>query len=196
MVRQARLLNKLKPVAVLAFITACTQSLPTVPAIYKDAGDIGFITKQGITQFNGMPFSGWQYELYANGDTTAIVPYYKGRENGFAKAWYVNKQLKESGEFREGKKEGMHKAWWPDGKPRFVREFKHGVYNGHVKEWFATGLVYKEFIYKNGREAGMQRQYFDNGKIQFNYEAKDGRYYGYTGVKNCVNVIDSIKTTD
>ena len=61
-----------------------------------------------------------------------------------------------------------------------------------MKEWYATGQPARYENYHEGSETGLQRQWFTDGTLKFNYVARNGRHYGFTGVKNCVNVWDSV----
>ena len=198
MAQQVQLHNKyfwICTVSTAIFMLSCRHNQPVVPSVFVNISQ-PFKTQQGITSLNNKLFSGWQFGLYATGDTALLVPYYNGKENGIVKSWYANRQLSEVRIYTDGKKTGVHKAWWPDDKPKFEYHFVNDVYEGSVKEWNAAGLLYKEFQYKNGQENGLQRQYFSDGSLQFNYEAKNGRNYGWTGVKNCVNIKDSIEKTN
>ena len=46
--------------------------------------------------------------------------------------------------------------------------------------------------YKNGYEHGQQKIWYPDGRIKSNYIIKNGRRYGLLGIKNCINVSDSI----
>ena len=46
--------------------------------------------------------------------------------------------------------------------------------------------------YENGYEKGVQKIWWPDGRIKSNYIIKNNRRYGLLGVKNCVNVSDSI----
>lgn len=193
MVQQERLHSKIFGTLItVVFMLSCGHNQLVVPSVYINA-DRNFKTQQGITSLDNKPFSGWQFALYENKDTAFVMPYYNGKENGISKAWYQNKQVKEIRLFEQGKKTGVHQGWWPDGSPRFEYHFANDIYEGNVKEWNEAGLLFKDFNYKNGQENGLQKQFFSDGSIQFNYEARNGRNYGWTGVKNCVNVKDSLE---
>lgn len=192
MALRARLRNKIFITALSFSLLSCGHDKNVVPAAFINADENSFITKQGITYLNNIPFSGWKFSLYENGDTAFVIPYHNGKENGVSKTWYENKQLQEIRFFENGKKTGVHKGWWQDGKEKFEYHFSNDIYEGHVKEWFPSGQLYKCFNYKNGQENGMQQQYFKDGRIQLNYESRNGRNYDLTGVKNCINVKDSI----
>ena len=194
MAQQEPLHNKLFWISIVVFMLSlsCGHNQLVVPSVFVNANQ-SFKTQQGITSLNNKPFSGGQVGLYKNGDTAFLIPYYDGRENGIIKAWYENGQLKETRLYKQGRKTGIHKGWWPAGGPKFEYHFVNDIYEGNVKEWNEAGLLYKNFNYKKGQENGMQHQYFSDGSIQFNYEVRNGRNYGWTGVKNCVNVKDSIE---
>lgn len=192
MAQQVQLHSKIFLAALSFSLMGCGHDKIVVPATFVNVQQGNLVTREGITYIHGQPFSGWEYAVYNDHDTAFVMPFFNGRENGMSKSWYETGQLKEVRIFENGKKIGVHKGWWPDGKQKFEYHFSHDVYEGSVMDWFPSGKLFRNFTYKNGQENGMQVQYFSNGVLQFNYEAKDGRNYGLTGVKNCVNVSDSI----
>src|SRR5689334_13020982 len=119
MAPRAQLHNKIFIAALSFSLFSCGHDKIVVPAVFINASENNFITKQGITYLNNNPFSGWKFSLYKNGDTTFTAPYYEGKENGESRSWYENKQLQDIRIFENGKKIGVHKGWWPDGKQRF-----------------------------------------------------------------------------
>jgi antitoxin component YwqK of YwqJK toxin-antitoxin module len=156
-----------------------------VPLTYVDASQGAFETGAGITFLRGKPFSGRQYELYDNGDTAYIFPYYEGKLEGKCQKWYQGHKLQEVRWYYNGKKEGTHTGWYPDGKKCFEYHIKDDVYEGSVKEWYASGQIYRDFNFKNGQEDGPQKLYFIDGTYRANYIVKNGRKYGLTGIKEC-----------
>jgi hypothetical protein len=163
-----------------------------VPAIYLDTRDSSFRMNQDTVYYSGNFFSGYQFSLYANGDTAFIHSYFNGVEEGVQKKWYANKQLAEERFYINGKKEGTHQGWWPDGKPKYIFEANNNEYNGEFKEWYVSGLLGKRFHYNNGQEEGSQRLWWDNGTVRANYVIKNGRKYGLIGLKLCLNPYDSL----
>ncbi len=194
MAQPGLLRNKLTTVffGTVAFLFSCGHKLDLVPAVFFDTAQVAFIEKSGIAYVNGKPYNGWEISLFENGDTALAIPFLNGKKEGIAREWYANGQLKNTGAFKNGNREGEHRGWYASGNPAFIRHYNRDIYEGEVKEWFASGSLFKNFHYKNGQEAGMQQQYFANGLLQFNYQALNGRNYGLTGVKNCVNVADSV----
>lgn len=147
----------------------------------------GFALKQGVLYLNGKPFTGKQYDLYANGDTAFITPYYNGREHGACRQWHVNKQLKEVRYFLNGYKTGVHTGWWDNGQIQFLYHFNNDVFEGAVKEWYANGQLFRNMNYVKGIENGRQQIWQPDGKIFANYEVRNGRNYGLTGTMHCKN---------
>jgi len=45
-----------------------------------------------------------------------LVPFHKGKEQGTARQWYENGQLREQRTYETGEKTGEHKGWWGNGK--------------------------------------------------------------------------------
>jgi antitoxin component YwqK of YwqJK toxin-antitoxin module len=194
MEQRARLHNKFFWIwtVLTAAIPCCRPRIADKPAAFFNAQEHRFMTKAGVAYMDDFVFTGNQVLLYEDGDTASVVPYTDGRENGIAVYRYPGGQIKEEREFKQGRKTGTHKGWWSSGKLRFSYSFNNDVYDGEVKDWYESGQPFKSFHYNNGVEEGMQQQYFSNGALQFNYEARNGRQFGLTGIKNCVNVRDSI----
>lgn len=168
------------------------KKLHEIPNLSIAASDTNFVYVQDTVYYMQKHFSGYQYELYPNGDTATIKSFYDGLEEGHSKKWYPHQQLAETRFFIAGKKEGIHKAWWPNGKLKFQYHFVNDEFHGPLKEWYENGMLFKEFNYKNGHEDGTIKMWWINGKTRANYIIKNGRRYGLLGTKNCINVADSI----
>jgi antitoxin component YwqK of YwqJK toxin-antitoxin module len=192
MVQQERLRNSGLMILVM-FVTGCGGSHRTAPGVSVDESKHKFETSGGITYMDSRIFSGYRFALYDNKDTALCVPFYEGKEEGIARSWYENRQLRDERIYTLGRKEGTHRGWWPSGERRFIYHFSHDMYEGEVTDWFANGKLFRSFHYSDGQEHGIQRQFFAEGSLQFNYEARNGRQYGLTGIKNCVNVTDSVQ---
>ena len=164
----------------------------TVPLIYINANDTGFIKHEDTLYYKQKYYTGYQFSLFTNGDTAFISSWFNGVEEGRQKKWYANKQLAEERFYINGKKEGIHKGWWPDGKPKFFFNAFSDEYEGEFKEWYSSGLLGKQFHYVNGQEAGSQRLWWDNGTVRANYVIRNGKKYGLIGLVTCSNPYDSI----
>jgi antitoxin component YwqK of YwqJK toxin-antitoxin module len=156
--------------------------------VYKNLDKGNFITRNGMTLLNNKPFSGWQYSLYENGDTSSLTPFLDGRESGIAKEWCANKLLKESRLYDNGKKTGEHKGWWENGQLKFVHHYVNDLSEGSQKEWYPDGTRYKELQYAAGYEKGLQKIWRPDGRLHANYEVRNGRNYGLTGTMHCKNI--------
>ena len=182
----------------LMLCSACTlpdkqtqTSAMAIPEVWVVANDQAFTHNQGILLYNNHPFSGWQYLLYASGDTAKVIPFYAGKEEGWSKNWYPNKALAEQRFYRTGKKENEHKAWWEDGKPKFLYHFSNDEHEGIQQIWAANGTLVQTFHYVKGHEEGHQQAWFEDGTLKSNYVIKAGRRFGLPGVKNCESVIEN-----
>lgn len=196
MARQARSRIRLLLLAsvLLWLLNSCERHKPqekiagNIPAIFVHSAQHELKQSGGILYYKGQPFSGWQYELFANGDTAMIVPFYKGKEQGCARMWYENGTQREQRWYDAGEKTGEHLAWWENGNRRFVYHFKDGMYEGNQQEWNEAGALYRNANYENGKEKGLQQLWRYDGKLIANYVARNGRNFGLTGVKNCKSV--------
>ena len=196
MERLARLRIKLILVASISLwlLNSCERQKPSekiagnIPAIFVHSSHRDLKQKEGSLYYKNQSFSGWQYELFANGDTAMIVPFYQGKEHGCARQWYPNRKLKEQRWYEAGEKTGEHLAWWENGNRRFIYHFENGVYEGNQQEWNEAGALYRNANYEKGKEKGLQQLWRYDGKLIANYVARNGRNFGLTGVKNCKSV--------
>lgn len=182
----------------LIIITACQsrqQTPPAIPTRYVDSDVPGWQQRAGSLWLNDSLFSGWQIHSTPTGDTLFCGSYLAGKAEGVHRQWYASGRLREERHYHTGWQEGEQRGWHESGKRAFVYQFKNDVYEGPRTEWYANGKPALAGNYHEGQEVGLQRQWFDNGTLKVNYEVRNGRHYGFTGVKNCVNVWDSITVT-
>lgn len=177
----------------LAGCQANTTSEMAIPAVFVSADAIGWQEREGRLWLHNQPFSGWQYQCRPTGDTAFVGAYRAGKAEGMHRFWHENQQLREARHYRNGWQEGVQRGWFDTGKPAFVYQFQDDVYDGSRKEWYPDGQMARDGHYHDGQESGLQRLWYANGSLKANYVARNGRNYGFTGVKNCVNVWDSIR---
>jgi antitoxin component YwqK of YwqJK toxin-antitoxin module len=162
------------------------------PAVYINANNKQLQQRQGMLYDAGQPFSGYVFELFANGDTALITSYLQGKEDGLSKHWHVNKQLAETRYYNSGWKEGTHTGWWENGNMKYQYHFVNDEHEGTLTEWFSSGKVSRIFHYHQGHEEGPQRMWWDNGAIRANYYVRNGERFGYIGQKMCSNNLDRL----
>ena len=160
----------------------------SIPQLYINMNQGNFITKQAVTYHDQQPFSGWQYSLFENGDTSSLTPFLDGKESGIAKEWYGNKELKEVRLYTNGKKTGEHTGWWENGQLKFIHHYTNDLSEGSQEEWYPDGNPYKELNYSAGYEKGRQKIWRPDGRLHANYEVRNGRNYGLTGTMHCKNI--------
>lgn len=196
MAKRAPLPNKLsQTVALLLMLPACRQSAPaigTIPHVYASADLPGWQKREGKLWRQDTLFSGWQYQLDPTGDTAFVGAFKQGKAEGTHRFWHSNHRLKEVRQYQNGWQEGEQRGWYESGKPAFQYQFQQDLYEGSRKEWYANGQPALDGHYHEGHEHGSQRMWYADGSLNVNYVARNGRNYGFTGVKNCVNVWDSI----
>ncbi|GAB3944837.1 hypothetical protein GCM10028805_12920 [Spirosoma harenae] len=199
MVKRAQSLsNFFLVVSLLLTFFQCQQKTPeatSIPGVFESVDQDAWTHANGQLLLKNKPFSGWQYQLWTNGDTAYVGAFSEGKAEGIHRQWYANHKPKEVRQYRNGWQEDEQRGWHESGKPSFVYRFQNDVYEGNVKEWYVNGQPARDGNYHEGQEAGSQRQWFADGTLKFNYVARNGRNYGFTGVKNCVNVWDSISVS-
>jgi antitoxin component YwqK of YwqJK toxin-antitoxin module len=161
-----------------------------IPPVYIQSNSSSLHHKEGVLYYYGKPYSGYTIETFINGDTARITPYINGKEEGWAKAFYADKQIAEERFYVHGKKEGIHKGWWQNGKPKFEYHFLNDEHEGELKEWFTNGMLARDFHYSKGYETGAQKMWWENGDIRANYVVKNGERYGLIGQKLCRNILN------
>nr|ARK12594.1 membrane-binding protein [Fibrella sp. ES10-3-2-2] len=198
MAKRAPLRSRFSMLAIVVALGGCQASergTTVIPNVTVSADAPGWQRHDGQLWFAKHPFSGRVYECTAGGDTLFSGTYLEGKAEGLHRHWYTSGQLKEERQYRNGWQEGEQRGWHESGKRAFVYQFAQDVYEGRRNEWYANGQPAQAGTYHNGQENGPQRQWFNDGTLKVNYEARNGRNYGFTGVKNCANVWDSIRVS-
>ena len=185
MAQQAQYLIKFCCIALL-LLCGCTQQRS---ALKVSMSDTAFSQRGELVLYHNQPFSGVSYSLYPTGDTARRVEYVNGKQDGWLKWWYPNRQLNQARWFADGKKQGIHRGWWPNGQLKFEYHFTDDEHNGELKEWGANGRMFRFFHYKMGHEEGSQKMWWEDGKIRANYVIINGEKFGLFGQKLCVNVL-------
>ena len=195
MARRVRLRSNIGLLLSLSFtLLTCQRSETKPPAIFVSADQPGWRQQGGQLWLNDVLFSGWQYQLRAHGDTAFAGAFLQGKAEGFHRHWYPDGHRKELRHFQKGWQEGDQRGWHESGKLAFVYQFKNDVYEGRRQEWYPDGRPARDGYYHEGQEDGAQRMWFTDGSLKANYVTRQGRNYGFTGVKSCVNVWDSVHT--
>ena len=189
--RPVRLLSNL--LLILQLVCSCKSlnSDSSLVIIYQDST---IKSEKGLVTYNGSPFTGTLLKLQENSNDTIFVRNYsEGLKNGIFKKFYVNNLLQEKREYIMGKKDGKHTGYWDNGKLAFDYKLKEDLYDGNQRNWNKDGRMIKSLNYVDGHQEGLQQIWDNNGIIRTNYVIKNNRRYGLLGVKNCINVSDSIK---
>jgi len=158
-----------------------------VPQTYYSALDPAFSKVQDTLFYKGQRFSGYVFALNENKDTSLVMGFLNGLQEGYTRKWYPNKQLLEERFYIQGGKEGKHRGWWENGIPKFTYHFVNDEFEGPLTEWFSNGKLYRQFNYKNGHESGSEKMWWDNGTIRANYVIVNGEKFGLFGQKLCTN---------
>ncbi|WP_461130052.1 toxin-antitoxin system YwqK family antitoxin [Spirosoma aerophilum] len=199
MAKRVRLRSKfIYLICLLSGLYGCQPHKPEtvdIPDVYVPSNNAGWQKREGRLWLKDTLFSGWQYQLGPTGDTLYKASFLQGQAEGYHRQWYDNRKLKEVRQYRNGWQEGEQRGWFESGRPAFQYQFRQDVYDGSRKEWYPNGQPALFGHYHDGQEAGSQQQWFANGTLKVNYVARNGRNYGFTGVKNCVNVWDSVNVS-
>lgn len=90
--------------------------------------------------------------------------------HGKFSSFYLNKQLKEQGEFKKGLKEGEWKEWNIDGRLLAITHYSKGIASGKFYKYYENGLVAEAGSYRNGKI---------NGKLKKMVSADSAQVFRY-----------------
>jgi antitoxin component YwqK of YwqJK toxin-antitoxin module len=115
------------------------------------------------------------YYWYSSGKIKITQGGYSGKLlNGQYNEFYLNKNLKEQGEFKKGLKSGLWKSWTENGKLVQAINWKNGVKNGGFESYDEKGDLKQKGNYANDVLDGRQITYYRRDSVQVvNY--KDGK---------------------
>ncbi len=184
---EPRVLFRNKLLCGLVLLCAIGGCRPDTNRVKVNITDANLNLRAGVFYYHDVAFTGTVFSLYPTGDTARAETFIEGKEDGWLKWWYPNKQLQQLRYFADGKKIGVHRGWWEDGTQKFEYNFVNDEHEGEAKEWFRNGKLFRLFHYKAGHEEGSEKMWWDNGKIRANYVVIDGEKFGLFGQKLCVN---------
>ena len=114
------------------------------------------------------------YYWYTPGKIVETKGGFDGRLlQGYYHAFYLNRQLKETGEFKLGVKDGEWKSWYPDGKQKELVTWRQGRKNGIYILYNELGNKMAEGQFKNDLLDGTFYTFDNRGNpiIEKNYKA-------------------------
>jgi antitoxin component YwqK of YwqJK toxin-antitoxin module len=94
--------------------------------------------------------------------------------HGYYKSFYLNNQLRESGEVKYGLKHNVWKNWYPDGKLKEVITYKKGRKNGYYELYNELGEIMAKGSFKNDLLHGKFYTYDTRGNITATKKYKNG----------------------
>ena len=127
------------------------------------------------------------YHWYSAGQIRVTQGGYSGKLlHGGYSAFFLNKNLKEKGQFKKGLKTGTWSSWYENGNLSEQNTWKSGAKTGTFSEYDENGSLKRAGEYKNGLLEGqvlsytgkdsVQESYYKGGKLQAaKQKAKSGR---------------------
>lgn len=114
------------------------------------------------------------YFWYGGNTIQATRGGYSGRLlNGQYRSYYLNKNLKEMGQFKDGLKNGLWRNWQEDGRMISSQNWKKGALSGEFYLFDERGQPKQSGTYRNGQLDGWITVY-NGGKTQRSYY-RDGK---------------------
>ena len=94
--------------------------------------------------------------------------------HGYYKSFYLNSQLKESGEIKYGIKHNEWRIWYSDGKLREISTWKNGRKNGKYEVYNDNGFLMAKGSFKNDLLHGKFYTYDNFGRITEEKKYRNG----------------------
>lgn len=94
--------------------------------------------------------------------------------HGYYHSFYLNSQLRESGEFKYGVKHNEWKTWYPDGKLKEITHWKNGRKKGEYALYNEYGTIMAKGSFKNDLLNGDFYTYNNFGKVSSFKKYKNG----------------------
>ncbi len=97
-----------------------------------------------LATFEGVPFTGIAFAESDEQRLTDEVEFRNGLQDGVARDWYANGQLRSEGRFRKGARHGPYAEWYETGAPKRQANYELGVL---LKEtaWDQAGAVERQY---------------------------------------------------
>jgi antitoxin component YwqK of YwqJK toxin-antitoxin module len=110
---------------------------------------------------------GYMYYWYRDDTILTTMGDYSGRLlNGPYKAFYPEKNLLESGQFKNGEKSGQWKSWYNSGIIRGISNWQHSRRNGAFEIYDSSGTKIESGNYKNDQLDGEVTEFLPTGKTK------------------------------
>jgi antitoxin component YwqK of YwqJK toxin-antitoxin module len=91
-----------------------------------------------LRTYEGVPFTGKAFLMYANGQLEQEATYRDGLKDGLVQEWFPNGQLRSEWHAVHGRGEGNRTQWHEDGKVKCISEHEFGC-ELKYDEWSDTG---------------------------------------------------------
>ncbi len=112
-----------------------------------ESSQLGYDAASGRHTFEGEPFSGVAFSVWANG------------------------KMEAESELRDGLNWGLSRSWYSTGAKLGEAEMRAGVLHGRAKEWHKNGQLASEGEYEFGIPL-WERKWDENGGLLSEYELK------------------------
>jgi antitoxin component YwqK of YwqJK toxin-antitoxin module len=145
--------------------------------------------REGVLFNDSIPFSGFTFSLYDDGQLKARKSYLDGRLEGVSETYFPSGLVQTIRSYHGGEKHGLHKGFFENGQSEFLYDIENGFNQGTHFTWYSNGDTASIHNYKDGHELGVQKMWRQDGKMKANYVVREnGRRYGLLGVKRCAKI--------
>ena len=137
----------------------------------------------GLSYFNGYPFTGVTVSLLQLGPKHVEVTYKEGKRDGWSTTFWRKYGFKtgpkhREGLYKDGKKDGLWIEWYLQGQKSEGATWRDGKKHGLLTRWYENGQKMQEINYKDGEKHGLETDWNRNGQKSSERTYKDGKKDG------------------
>jgi len=114
-------------------------------------------------------------DRFSNDDVHEVGIEYDTPTDGLFQVKWPNGNLRYEWYYKDGKQDGEAKGWNSDGDLKQIRTYKDGLVDGLRIEWYTNGQKMFEGIYKRGVRDGLYTSWYEDGVKELEHIYKDGQ---------------------
>ena len=135
------------------------------------------VSKEGITYYKGIPFTGELLIYYENGQLADKQNYKDGLENGVFEYYHENGQLANKQNYKDGLENGVFEYYYEnDGILDEIKNYKDGKLDGFSTGYYENGQIKYSLHNKDGDATYIIGDYYQGGVVFYLFEAGDTGY--------------------
>ena len=130
---------------------------------------------EGRLLHQGVPFTGFVLEEYADGQLRSRSSVSNGLIEGLSQGWYTNGVLQVAEHFVRGVSHGLRTKFYPSGEKLSVAHIIEGELQGIYERWHDNGQLAERVFLTNGVADGESLAYHADGSLKARVRLDHGK---------------------